>query len=133
MLAWFLGWCGADRFYLGQTGLGVLKLLTFGGLGLWWWIDLILHGLGSIKDSDGKQLRPPDGVAGQPKLNGNHILLASILAGSYGVDRFMLGQTGLGVLKLLTLGGCGVWHVIDVILIANGSIRDAQGNSLRWP
>jgi len=132
MLAWFLGWFGVDRFYVGQPGLGVLKLLTFGGLGVWWFIDLILHALGAVKDSEGKPLRPPTNVAGQPTLNGNHILLVSVLAGSYGVDRFMLGQTGLGVLKLVTLGGCGIWHLVDVILIATGSVRDAQGNSLRW-
>jgi TM2 domain-containing membrane protein YozV len=132
LLAWFLGWCGADRFYVGQVGLGVLKLITFGGLGLWWSIDLILHSLGAVKDSDGKPLLPPQDLAGQPKVNGNHILLASVLAGSYGIDRFMLGQTGLGVLKLCTLGGCGIWHIVDVILIVSGSMRDAQGNSLRW-
>lgn len=132
ILAWFLGWCGADRFYVGHIALGVLKLLTFGGLGMWWFIDLILHSLGAVKDSEGKQLRPADDIAGQPTVNGNHVLLASVLAGSYGVDRFMLGQTGLGVLKLLTLGGCGIWHVVDIILIVTGSVRDAQGNSLRW-
>jgi TM2 domain-containing membrane protein YozV len=132
LLAWFLGWCGADRFYVGQVGLGVLKLITFGGLGLWWWIDIILHALGAVKDRDGKPLLPPQDLAGQPKVNGNHVLLASVLAGSYGIDRFMLGQTGLGVLKLCTLGGCGIWALVDVILIACGSMRDAQGNSLRW-
>jgi TM2 domain-containing membrane protein YozV len=99
---------------------------------MWWFIDLILHSLGAVKDSEGKPLRPPDIVAGAPVVNGNHVLLASVLAGSYGVDRFMLGQTGLGVLKLLTLGGCGIWHVVDIILIVTGSVRDAQGNSLRW-
>lgn len=132
VLAYFLGWCGADRFYVGQTGLGVLKLITFGGLGMWWFIDLILHALGAVKDSEGKQLLPPQDRAGHPQLNGNHILLASLLAGSYGVDRFMLGQTGLGVLKLCTAGGCGIWHLIDVILIAHGNMRDSRGNSLRW-
>ena len=45
-------------------------------------------------------------------------LVLSILVGQLGVDRFMMGQIGLGVLKLLTAGGCGIWWIIDVILIA---------------
>ena len=46
------------------------------------------------------------------------VLLVSIFVGGLGIDRFMLGHVGLGLLKLFTLGGCGVWWLIDVILIA---------------
>jgi hypothetical protein len=58
-------------------------------------------------------------------------LLLSILLGQIGVDRFYLGYIGLGVLKLLTAGGCGIWWLIDVILIATDGLKDAKGRPLR--
>lgn len=57
-------------------------------------------------------------------------VLISFFLGGLGVDRFYLGYTGLGVAKLLTLGGCGVWALIDFILILTGSLKDAQGRDL---
>jgi TM2 domain-containing membrane protein YozV len=56
LLSWLLGWCGADRFYLGYTGLGVAKLLTFGGCGIWSLIDLIMIIMNKIPDADGRPL-----------------------------------------------------------------------------
>jgi TM2 domain-containing membrane protein YozV len=41
------------------------------------------------------------------------VLIISILAGSLGIDRFMLGDTGVGVGKLITCGGFGIWTIID--------------------
>jgi hypothetical protein len=57
-------------------------------------------------------------------------LLLSIFVGTLGVDRFYLGQVGLGVAKLLTLGGCGIWALIDLILIAMRNVTDSQGRPL---
>jgi hypothetical protein len=58
-------------------------------------------------------------------------LLLSIFLGSLGIDRFYLGYVGLGILKLVTLGGCGIWWLIDLILIATNKLPDARGNRLR--
>ncbi len=52
------------------------------------------------------------------KVNWVLALIMSIFFGQIGVDRFMMGHVGLGILKLITLGGCGIWWLIDVILIA---------------
>lgn len=49
------------------------------------------------------------------------ILIISILAGSLGIDRFMIGDTGLGVGKLITCGGFGVWAIIDWFMIQNAT------------
>jgi TM2 domain-containing membrane protein YozV len=45
-------------------------------------------------------------------------LVMSIIFGELGVDRFIMGHVGLGLLKLITAGGLGIWWIIDIILIA---------------
>ena len=57
-------------------------------------------------------------------------LLLSFFLGGLGVDRFYLGYTGLGVAKLLTLGGFGVWALIDFIMIAMRKVTAADGSAL---
>lgn len=52
------------------------------------------------------------------KVNWVLTLIMSILFGQLGIDRFIMGHVGLGILKLLTFGGCGIWLLIDIILIA---------------
>lgn len=50
-------------------------------------------------------------------------LLLSIFLGAYGVDRFFIGDTGMGIGKLLTCGGCGIWAIIDMFMIM-GATRE---------
>lgn len=57
-------------------------------------------------------------------------LLLSILVGSLGIDRFYMGLIGTGILKLVTAGGCGIWYIIDIILIATNSLKDSDGKYL---
>jgi hypothetical protein len=57
-------------------------------------------------------------------------LLLSFFLGGFGVDRFYLGYTGLGIAKLLTLGACGVWSLIDFIMIVMNKMPDANGQPL---
>jgi len=53
------------------------------------------------------------------KVNWTLTLIMSIIFGGLGVDRFIMGHVGLGILKLITLGGCGIWWLVDLILIAS--------------
>ncbi|MGC8858183.1 MAG: TM2 domain-containing protein [Ignavibacteria bacterium] len=57
-------------------------------------------------------------------------LLLCIFLGGLGVHRFYTGHIGIGIVQLLTLGGCGIWSLIDLIMIATGKFKDANGNPL---
>lgn len=56
LLSIFLGYYGIDRFYMGKIGTGILKLITCGGVGIWWLYDIIVIAWGNARDIDGNLL-----------------------------------------------------------------------------
>jgi hypothetical protein len=59
-------------------------------------------------------------------------LLLCLFLGGFGAHRFFVGKVGSGLGMLFTLGGCGIWTLIDIIMIAMGNFTDAEGRKLQW-
>lgn len=59
--------------------------------------------------------------------------MLALFFGVFGAHRFYVGRTTSAVVQLLTLGGLGIWALIDCVLIGSGNFRDAEGRRLtRW-
>jgi len=69
-------------------------------------------------------------TAGGPPKQFMITLLLALFAGGFGAHRFYTGHILFGVIQFFTLGGCGIWALIDIIMIVTGKYTDAQGRPL---
>jgi TM2 domain-containing membrane protein YozV len=58
-------------------------------------------------------------------------LLLCFFVGYLGVHRFYVGKTGTGIIQLITCGGCGIWTLIDFIIICMGNFTDSEGKAIK--
>ena len=90
-------------------------------------VDLILVLCGECKDDQGLPIRSWDLGESQ---SGKRLLPAFLLCtfvGVLGIHRFYAGKIGTGLLQLVTLGGFGIWTIVDHIMIAWGTFTDGNG------
>lgn len=58
-------------------------------------------------------------------------LLLCFFLGSFGIHRFYAGKVGTGILMILTVGGFGIWTLIDFIMIVCGAFKDSEGRQIK--
>lgn len=81
--------------------------------------------LNKLEKKNSSKVSTPPGDSGKSQLVA---LILVIFAGALGIHRFYLGYTGIGIIQLLTAGGCGIWTLIDLIRIATGDLKPADGD-----
>ncbi|HYL91044.1 MAG TPA: TM2 domain-containing protein [Burkholderiales bacterium] len=68
--------------------------------------------------------------SGESEKNGGLMLVLCLLLGIFGAHRFYAGKTRSAVLQLVTLGGLGIWTLVDLLFILFGEFTDAQGRKV---
>jgi TM2 domain-containing membrane protein YozV len=71
-------------------------------------------------------------MSGKSEKSNTVALLLCFFLGFLGVHRFYVGKIGTGVLMLITLGGLGIWNLIDFIMIVVQKFTDSEGNTLSF-
>jgi TM2 domain-containing membrane protein YozV len=94
------------------------------------------HACGRVIDA-AAVVCPPCGVlqpdSAMPGVSEKRIVPALLLCfffGIFGAHRFYVGKTGTAIIQLFTLGGCGIWTLVDFIMIVVGEFKDKAGNKL---
>ncbi|MEB2282041.1 TM2 domain-containing protein [Lysinibacillus xylanilyticus] len=59
------------------------------------------------------------------------MILLCFFLGSLGIHRFYAGKIGTGILMIITLGGLGIWALIDLIMIIVGKFKDKEGKEIK--
>ena len=131
LFAWFFGFFGGHRFYVGKTKTAIAMLLItlltfwFGGTiitAIWLACDIIYMWHNKFTDVNGNLLvkRPTQ----------TSTALWCFFGGISGTHSFYTGKIAIGYIQLFTLCGFGIWWLIDLITILAGSYKDANGNLL---
>jgi TM2 domain-containing membrane protein YozV len=155
-LALFLGVLGVHRFYVGryrtgalQTGLFALSIITGGlpifllPLVMWVVLDVAWILSRDFRDANGRRIMRRDAKDKRSysatqmanrrrdpsvsKSSRGIALLLAIVLGIFGAHRFYVGRVGTGLAMLFTLGGLGIWWLVDIVMVACGQLKDMDG------